>query len=106
MTPETELQPEGQAEAPSGEGLVSPPCSTIRVKMEWRSVETHTITREIPASKVTEFERDADFHEWLQNEFQDDDFADSDICTDDFHLDRAETLPSNDQSDHGCSRKS
>lgn len=27
MTPETELPPESQAEVPTGEGLVSPPCS-------------------------------------------------------------------------------
>ena len=29
MTPETESPPESQAEAPAGEGLVSPPCSPI-----------------------------------------------------------------------------
>lgn len=60
----------------------------MKIKLQFRCVETHTVERELTPEQQAEFDGlpDAEKHEWLFNEFEANATMDSDICTDDFRL--------------------
>lgn len=59
----------------------------MKIKIEIRIVETHTIIREVDDAEFEEAKADGgDVCAWLDEQFQDDELQDSEISTDAFDV--------------------